>query len=83
MMNPNSVHARFGFIAAKSVGGAVVRNRVRRRLKAACYQLREQAPVGAEIVVRAQPSAAAASYAELLNDVAHAFERAHKLAARV
>jgi ribonuclease P protein component len=34
LMNPNGGTPRFGFIVAKTVGNAVVRNRVRRRLKA-------------------------------------------------
>ncbi|MGO2665410.1 ribonuclease P protein component [Mycetocola reblochoni] len=82
VMNPNPVHARFGFIAAKSVGGAVVRNRVRRRLKAATHSVLDSVPEGTEIVVRAQPAAAAASYDVLLADVTAAAARARTLASR-
>jgi ribonuclease P protein component len=52
-------------IAGRRVGSAVVRNRVKRRLR---EQVREQlssAPEGSMIVVRALPGAAAASYAQL------------------
>lgn len=56
---------RVGFVVAKSVGPAVIRNRVRRRLR---HLMRERvtglAP-DSVVVVRAQPEAARASYAEL------------------
>ncbi|TQL46544.1 ribonuclease P protein component [Homoserinimonas aerilata] len=35
---PDSSARRFGFIVSKAVGNAVVRNRVRRRLKAICSE---------------------------------------------
>jgi ribonuclease P protein component len=63
--------ARFGFIVSRAVGGAVVRNRVRRRLKAACYSLLAEAPRRA-IVIRALPTAASADWAELRAEVAAA-----------
>lgn len=47
--------ARFGFIVAKTVGGAVQRNRVRRRLKAASFELLDQVSPGYDVVVRALP----------------------------
>lgn len=37
--NPDSGVVRFGFIVSKTVGNAVTRNLVRRRLKAAAYDL--------------------------------------------
>ncbi|GAA1800039.1 ribonuclease P protein component [Agromyces neolithicus] len=66
--------ARFGFIVSKKVGGAVRRNLVRRRLKAACYELLgdESAAAGlggVDVVVRALPSAAAADWAVLRSEV--------------
>jgi ribonuclease P protein component len=66
--------ARFGFIVSKKVGGAVHRNLVRRRLKAACYEaLCDDAVAadiaGVEVVVRALPSAAAAEWPALRSDV--------------
>ncbi|AJT42257.1 ribonuclease P protein component [Psychromicrobium lacuslunae] len=57
-----------GFIVAKTVGNAVVRNRVRRRLRAAAAQTISAQPSGLKIVVRALPAAAAASWPELLKD---------------
>jgi ribonuclease P protein component len=50
------VPVRFGFIVAKNVGGAVGRNRVRRRLKAASFQLLPSVRPGTDVVIRALPS---------------------------
>jgi len=60
---------RFGFIVSKQVGGAVVRNTVRRRLKAVCAEVLGDAVPSGDVVIRALPSAADAPYAELRNDV--------------
>ena len=56
---------RIGFTVSTKLGHAVVRNRVRRRLREA-YRLHEAefAP-GTELVIVARTRAAAASYAEL------------------
>ena len=61
--------ARFGFIVSRQVGGAVVRNTVRRRLKALCFESLGVIAPGNDIVIRALPSAASASYADLRIDV--------------
>ncbi|MFK4836297.1 ribonuclease P protein component [Microbacterium sp. ZW T2_14] len=61
--------ARFGFIVSRQVGGAVVRNTVRRRLKALCLESLESVGAGDDIVIRALPSAASASFADLRSDV--------------
>lgn len=66
---------RAGFVVSKAVGGAVVRNRVKRRLRAIMsQQLRRRlvADSGALIQVRALPAAAEADYATLEADVASA-----------
>ncbi len=67
--------ARFGFIVSRQVGGAVVRNTVRRRLKALCYESIDSVAAGSDVVIRALPSAASASYAELRTDVAKCLAR--------
>lgn len=61
--------ARFGFIVAKSVGGAVVRNRVRRQLKAASFMALPLVRSGTDIVVRALPGSAQASWATLHDEI--------------
>jgi ribonuclease P protein component len=56
---------RVGFVVSKAVGGAVVRNRTRRRLRALVASRLDRFPDGVDVVVRAHPPAAAASSAEL------------------
>lgn len=66
---------RFGFIVSRAVGGAVVRNTVRRRLKAVCHDLVDDVPAGRDIVIRALPTAADASFADLHAEVDRALRR--------
>lgn len=56
---------RFGFIITKRVGVAVVRNRMRRRLKAICRELLVNVPTGVDIVIRVHPEAVELDYGEL------------------
>jgi ribonuclease P protein component len=63
--------ARFGFIVSRAVGGAVQRNRVRRRLKAVCFALLGDAPARS-VVIRALPAAATAPWSELRDEVTKA-----------
>ena len=63
------VPARVGFVVARDVGGAVVRNRVRRRLRHQMRDRLDQLPPGVLVLVRALPSAASATYAELGGDL--------------
>lgn len=66
--------ARFGFIVSKSVGGAVVRNTVRRRLKAACRQELVRLGDGYDVVVRALPASAQASWTSLQGEIRRAVD---------
>ena len=72
---------RVGFVVSKAVGNAVVRNRVKRRLR---HLLRERmGSLGgvALLVVRAQPAAATATSAELGSDLDRCLERSLATAA--
>ncbi|MET1053186.1 MAG: ribonuclease P protein component [Mycetocola sp.] len=69
LMNPNGGTPRFGFIVAKTVGNAVVRNRVRRRLKAVAHSIAPTLPDGVETVFRALPPAAEATFSDLSAEV--------------
>lgn len=66
---------RFGFIVSKAVGNAVIRNRVRRRLKAACFEVLPQHPSGKDIVIRALPASADAPWVTLQKEVHDAMNR--------
>jgi ribonuclease P protein component len=72
----DGVAVRFGFIVAKTVGNAVMRNRVRRRLKAASYELLGSVRPGMDLVIRALPSSAGASWASLRSEVMNIVARA-------
>ena len=54
---------------SKNVGGAVVRNTVKRRLRAQASRLLPTLPPGVDVVVRAQPEAAERTSAELGADL--------------
>ena len=65
-----------GFAVSKAVGGAVVRNRVKRRLRAIMADALPTLPAGSRVVVRALPAAASASFGELDADVRGALGQA-------
>ena len=81
--NPDSGVVRFGFIVSKTVGNAVMRNRVRRRLKAAAYDLLPHFTstpgpghtAGLDVVVRALPASAQAPWASLHEELSRASSR--------
>jgi ribonuclease P protein component len=60
---------RIGFVVSKAVGGAVVRNKVRRRLRGLVMERFDTVPSGIDLVVRALPAAAGASYLDLAGDL--------------
>jgi len=60
---------RAGFVVPKTVGRAVVRNRVRRRLRHLVRERLGSLPDGSMLVVRALPGAADATYARLGADL--------------
>jgi len=70
-----------GFVVSRAVGNAVVRNRVRRRLRHLVRDRLGDVPGGAVLVVRALPDAAAASSDELRGDLARCLERVLRQAA--
>lgn len=65
-----------GFVVSRAVGGAVVRNRVRRRLRGLVMEALETIPEGGRVVVRANPPAAAATFDELRADLGSALRTA-------
>jgi ribonuclease P protein component len=60
----NTAGSRAGFIVSKSVGNAVNRNRVKRRLRHLAAAALPSAPFAVDVVVRALPAARTANLAE-------------------
>lgn len=70
--------ARFGFTVSRQVGGAVERNRIKRRLKAAVRGLQtKHAKPDFDYVLIARRPALDCAFAALLSDLAKALERVH------
>jgi ribonuclease P protein component len=65
-----------GFVVSRAVGTAVVRNRVRRRLRHLVAGRLAALPPGSRLVVRAAPSAAQADSDRLGRDLERALDRA-------
>lgn len=65
-----------GLVVSKSVGTAVVRNRVKRRLRHLVRDRLDHLPEGSRLVVRALPPAGTASSATLAGDLDAALPRA-------
>lgn len=66
---------RIGLITSRRVGGAVVRNRVRRRLREILRALRPQIRRGVHLVIVARAVAAKAEFATLRSDVLSQVQR--------
>ena len=64
-----------GFVVSKAVGGAVVRNQVKRRLRHLARERLASLPGSAVLVVRALPPSAVASYDDLAADLDRALTR--------
>ncbi len=61
--------AKVGFIVSRAVGSAVVRNRVKRRLRELMRRRVASLPGGSLLVLRAHPAAAGARQADLAADL--------------
>ena len=72
---------RVGFVVSRSVGNAVVRNRVKRRLRHLAGAELDRTPRGTDVVVRALPRAAAEP-ARLSSDLASGWGQAVAALAR-
>ena len=61
--------AKVGFVVSRAVGSAVVRNRVKRRLRELMRRRVASLPGGCLLVLRAHPAAAGARQADLAADL--------------
>jgi ribonuclease P protein component len=76
--------ARFGFVVTKKLGNAVVRNKIRRRLKSVVRSLDADALVrGYDYVVIARSEAVSVPFATLAANFARALEKIQRQAERV
>ncbi|WP_166346188.1 ribonuclease P protein component [Phytoactinopolyspora limicola] len=70
------IPAKVGFVVGRAVGGAVVRNTVRRRLRHLMADKVDHLPAGSTLVVRALPRAAGASSSQLAGELDRALSGA-------
>jgi ribonuclease P protein component len=72
---PDAEPCRVGFVVSKAVGGAVTRNRVKRRLRHLSAERLAELPDSALLVVRALPASATATYDAMGRDFDVALRR--------
>jgi ribonuclease P protein component len=74
---------RIGFTVGRALGGAVQRNRMKRRLREAVRLTRRPAGVNADVVINPKKSLLTVEFADVVNEVSRAFVVIEqKLAAR-
>ena len=66
---PGEGQVRAGFVSSRRIGGAVVRNRARRRMREAWRALSPSTSGGFDIVFAARPDIRAATFPEVLSDM--------------
>ncbi|MBW3081372.1 ribonuclease P protein component [Bifidobacterium saguinibicoloris] len=66
---------RVGLAVSKAVGNAVTRNTVKRRFRVLAARYEDRLPEGIDIVLRAKPSAASASFQSLDEQMASGFAK--------
>ena len=62
-------HSRFGFSIKKTLGGAVVRNRIRRRVREIVRRYRQEIPRGWDSVIHPKSGVAQGKFAVLGEDL--------------
>ena len=67
--------SRFGFVVAKTVGGSVTRNLMRRRLRAIAHELVVGGSCGTDVVVRPLPGSEKLDWASLHQEILQAVEK--------
>ena len=67
--------SRFGFSIKKTLGGAVVRNRIRRRVREIVRCHRQEIPAGWDIVIHPKSSVGKAPFAALTEDLVRVLKK--------
>jgi ribonuclease P protein component len=70
-----SAMSRFGFSIKKALGGAVVRNRIRRRVREMVRCHRQEIPAGWDIVIHPKSSVGKAPFAALEEDLVRVWKK--------
>ncbi len=78
----DDVGLRVGFTVSKALGGAVQRNRMKRRLREAVRLNSVQRNVAADVVINPKRTLLTAEFCDLRNEVAKAFEVIEKSIAK-
>ena len=79
-LSKEKIAPKFGFTTSKKIGHAVVRNKTRRRLRAAVRELYENYTLdNTEYVIIGRYSTATCQFDTLLQDLKYAFKKANKL----
>jgi ribonuclease P protein component len=78
VQNENEDNPKFGFVVSKSVGSAVERNLVKRRLRSAIRDRLATFSPGKTLVVRALPIARSSTWLEFCEDLDHCLSRVNK-----
>jgi ribonuclease P protein component len=79
LLEGESGPVRVGFVVSKAVGNAVIRNRVRRRLRHLVAPQLTALPPGSELVIRALPASASMDSAELGVELTRCLDRARRV----
>ena len=67
--------SRFGFSIKKALGGAVVRNRIRRRLREMVRRHRQEIPAGWDFVIHPKNQVSTAEFAALAEELVRVLKR--------
>ena len=70
--------ARFGFVVAKTVGGSVTRNLMRRRLRSIGHELVSNGFTATDVVVRALPGSEKLSWSSLHQEIISGIQKGTK-----
>jgi ribonuclease P protein component len=74
-LRTNLEATRFGLATGRRLGGAVARNRVRRRLREALREMAVSFRPGWDVLIIARPAIVAADYAALVESLRRTLER--------
>jgi len=74
LKSPQDTGARVGFTVSRALGGAVERNRMKRRLREAVRLQRLTSGLGADVVINPKKTLLTAEFKDLMDEVARAGE---------